>query len=462
MYVSRMTNDCLLNTWTHNSRIDHGVSLSITGPYEFVDIAVNTWAHNAAPVTLHDGTYAIFHIGNGDGPPSGGQNCTPGPPPPPPSPDVPCSKLKAVPGFTCHGGYCAGDRSGNGNCGATLAEPQLDCDGKDESACAAAAAAKCTAAAGCRSFGLAPAWGLMHAKFFNSGTDGLVPNGQWNVWVRDDDAAAPPQAVEVGPSGFTTFQEFAKTEPAAGSTIHVSASLAGPWTPLEPNTLGGCNNPAPWVHPNGTIYIVCGGSFKRAESIHGPWTTVSSFSHSGGPPGNYEDPYLFTDRRGSFHLIYHVYNTHENPPHGHECFNSTVSAHQYSTDGYTWHTSATSPYGTQVALTSGETVTVATRERPKLFFDAHGQMTHLINGVCGAPNCPNGPASGCVDCKHCRESRTRSLAGERCSLHAPVRPTVCVQLARRAAGMQTRTTRSSCRWTSEAFGLLGLSSLRSA
>jgi hypothetical protein len=95
-----------------------------------------------------------------------------------------------------------------------------------------------------------------------------------------------------------------------------------------------------------------------------------------------------------------VYNTHENPPHGHECVNSTVSAHQYSVDGYTWGSSLVSPYGTQVELSTGETITVATRERPKLFFDKTGQMTHLFNGVCSAPNCPNGPSTGCVDCKY--------------------------------------------------------------
>lgn len=61
--------------------------------------------------------------------------------------------------------------------------------------------------------------------------------------------------------------------------------------------------------------------------------------------------------------------------------------------------SPVSPYGTQVQLTSGETVTVATRERPKLWFNRNGQKTHLFNGVCSAENCPNGPATGCVDCK---------------------------------------------------------------
>ena len=66
--------------------------------------------------------------------------------------------------------------------------------------------------------------------------------------------------------------------------------------------------------------------------------------------------------------------------------------------------SKNSPYGTQVELNiqgpKPETITVATRERPKLFFDETGQMTHLFNGVCSAENCPNGPPTGCVDCKY--------------------------------------------------------------
>ena len=61
--------------------------------------------------------------------------------------------------------------------------------------------------------------------------------------------------------------------------------------------------------------------------------------------------------------------------------------------------SSAPPYGTQITRTTGETVTVATRERPKPFFDAHGVMTHLLNGVCGAANCTDS-RTGCVDCKY--------------------------------------------------------------
>jgi hypothetical protein len=140
------------------------------GPYELKDVAVNTWATNAAPITLNDGTFAIVHIGTGTGPPNGGQDCN--------------KSVSDVPP--------------------------------------------------CMTF-------------------------------QSYGARASSQDVTDG-----------------GSTIHVSSSLDGPWKPLSPNTLGGCNNPAPWVHPNGTIYIVCGNAFKRAASISGPWTTVSTFSHAGG------------------------------------------------------------------------------------------------------------------------------------------------------------------------------------
>jgi hypothetical protein len=67
----------------------------------------------------------------------------------------------------------------------------------------------------------------------------------------------------------------------------------------------------------------------------------------------------------------------------------------------------TQPYTSQVEYTttgggSGGTATmvVATRERPKLWFDSKGKMTHLVNGVCSAPSCTDSPKTGCMDCKY--------------------------------------------------------------
>ena len=68
-----------------------------------------------------------------------------------------------------------------------------------------------------------------------------------------------------------------------------------------------------------------------------------------------------------------------------------------------WHTIDAEPYSNAIELTSGKTLMVATRERPKLFFNQRGELSHLLNGVCGVPFCsrcigPCGP--GCCDCKY--------------------------------------------------------------
>ena len=225
-----------------------------------------------------------------------------------------------------------------------------------------------------------------YAIFHIGGGDGL-PDGGQNCTKPGSEQHSVNQSV------------YAEARATAGSTIHVASSLDGPWEPLTPNLLGGCNNPAPWVHKNGTIFIVCGASLKRATSIHGPWETVALINPSGTRvSGHYEDPYLYIDRRGHFHLLYHVYETHP----AYECVDATVAAHAFSPDGFSWYTSDVQPYTTQVVLSSGEKITVSTRERPKLFFAADGTPTHLLNGVCSALACPPpaGPSTGCVDCKY--------------------------------------------------------------
>ena len=104
-----------------------------------------------------------------------------------------------------------------------------------------------------------------------------------SIWQGDGAIIDHGVVIGMSPAQSPSSSSAASSSPAAaGSTIHVAKSLDGPWTPLEPNTLGGCNNPAPWVHPNGTIYCLCGNSVLRTNSIEGPWEHISSLSHSGG------------------------------------------------------------------------------------------------------------------------------------------------------------------------------------
>jgi hypothetical protein len=194
-------------------------------------------------------------------------------------------------------------------------------------------------------------------------------------------------------SGDTTAGSAARAPGDKGhlGTIHVSSSLSGPWIPLEGNTLPACSNPAPHIHPNGTYFIVCNHhQLYRSPTIQGPWTQIVDLQPildgaGGSVFGKYEDPYMYQDHQkygGNWHVIYHVYNTSEGRRGGKRaCFNTTVSGHIFSEDGLTWYPSPIPPFGARIALTGGTAVTVSTRERPYVYFDAEGEMTHLFNAV---------------------------------------------------------------------------------
>jgi hypothetical protein len=311
LYVSAMTNGCGLGRWSSNSRIEHAVADRPEGPYEFVGVAVNTWAHNAAPIALHDGSFAIVHIGTGAGKIDGGRNCTP------------------------------------------------------------------------------------NATTYNSAVRSSIASSIPVPAAAEGAAASDPS----------------KPKPK-GSRIHVAQSIGGPWLPLNNSgalPMDNCDNPAPWQHPNGTLFVACGREIKgnlinlwRAEAITGPWSFVTGLNNTFStptPPGKKEDIFVWTDHRGSWHALWHAFFLNEDiAPHRRSCVNSTVSMHTYSLDGYTWHAGAEQPYTTQVETTTG-TITVSTRERPKLFFAA-GHPTHLVNGVSGASQCAvGGPPSACTNCK---------------------------------------------------------------
>ena len=304
LFASAMTNDCGLNRWSSNSRIEHAVSETPAGPYAFVDVAIPTEAHNAAPIALPDGTYAIIHIFAGTGKPNGGRNCTP---------------------------------NSSSSCG--------------------------------------------------------------------------------GGSSSTLFG-VTKPPPPTAHNVHVSQSLFGPWTPLGiNNTLptSNCDNPSPFLHPNGSLFVACGRQIKGnyvhlwrsiSGTIRGPWTDVATLHPDGlvpsGPPGKWEDEFVWTDKRGHWHALWHAFDLSEHARKS--CVNSTVSAHTFSVDGIQWHASAKQPYTTQVVVDRGggvnETITVSTRERPKLFFNSKGVATHLLNGVSSASQCYlGGPPSACTNCK---------------------------------------------------------------
>lgn len=190
---------------------------------------------------------------------------------------------------------------------------------------------------------------------------------------------------------------------SVGSTLHYATNPYGPWTPVVPPPPG-CNNPAPFLHPNGTWYLFCSGPLYSAPSFFGPWTVAATPSpRNPGVPGSYEDPVLYVDPRGNWHIIWHVYTTSPVPP---TCVNSTVSGHWFSPDGLQWYAASTPPFPNTIPLTDGTTTLVSTRERPKILFDAAGDPTHLYNGVCATLSCAPTP---CVNCKYNGKTYTNAV-----------------------------------------------------
>jgi len=195
------------------------------------------------------------------------------------------------------------------------------------------------------------------------------------------------------------------TDPLASGVLHTATDPAGPWTPQNPPGLGGCNNPAPWVFPNGTIFLMCsqgGNNMYTASSWKGPWTGRQLiWSGDAGATSIWEDPFIWHDQRGFWKMIAHVY-----PQTGSsKNFWDRVSGYGYSLDGLHWTRFPWQPYTNEVEHSDGTTTAYTTRERPKIFFDPRDDITPLalFTGVARGTNC--------YDCKQqCGVDWTFNLA----------------------------------------------------
>lgn len=362
---------CGLSTWSKNSQITHVTSPTLGGPYKRQEVAVPTWSHNPIVREMPDGTFVLYHIGGGSNPlnatppqgycanngtsPCGEQSfdqCA--------IPVDPCS-LPSPPGYTCNPNVCMGS---GGDCGITLAEPTLQCNASAwDGGCIAAAAAACKSTPGCASFAMSNEWeGLNHAKLFAKG-GALTPNSQWVVW-------------ESGAS------ESARAQSNCTLEMHTATSTEGPWTKYGEAAITPCagNNPGPWVHPNGTVYIVFtefGMGLWRAETWRGPYTLIAKGACGGG-----EDPSLFLNPRGEWHCLYH------RSPFGNP---DVAIGHSYSLDGFQWFTASDPAANSTIATPGGGRVVHGKRERPHLYYE-DGKLAAFVSGMGIIPECdPDSP-----------------------------------------------------------------------
>lgn len=145
-------------------------------------------------------------------------------------------------------------------------------------------------------------------------------------------------------------------------------------------------NPSPILLPDGRIRVVVhtnypdgwsGEVIVEAASWKGPYHPITRDITS--CTKCQEDPFIWTDKRGHWHILYH--RMFDPPGPNPIPSPGWTGGHSFSKDGMHW-----SPifraYNTTVLFEDGGSVEMLRRERPKLIFGPDGVTpTHLSNGV---------------------------------------------------------------------------------
>lgn len=253
------------------------------------------------------------------------------------------------------------------------------------------------------------------------GTTTLMHGTATNVtgpfeWSPSMDITIPELGSFDGPKS-VVFTEAGRTKYSLwlGGNVWVADSAAGPFTMVQAFKYPG-HNPAPIWH-NGSFYTITGmqeSIMTTPKLVAGAqWTEWTSLAHAytlvptGWLP---EDPDMWVDKRGNWHIVNHCYDNHEYK----DCGTSVLSSHFFSKDGKTWDflTQGVQPYSHAVQYDDGTSHNFVTMERPNLYFDKHGQLTHIhlaADLVTGPEGCGNrtgphgGPAHfGHTPCDNCK------------------------------------------------------------
>jgi hypothetical protein len=252
----------------------------------------------------------------------------------------------------------------------------------------------------------------------------VAPDGTWVIFTLGPGFGRRAQAnctrdrgqrAKVKDSEEAEEQRTAFAAHAAGSslapvnfTVHSAPGPQGPWTPHTFSPVGwnvswslqnpGNWNPAPVFLPDGSLRVM-------AHTDWAPWAgeTILTAAHWKGPytvRGSdlldhcafcEEDPFMWRDKRGHWHVLYHrmfdpygALDPHwgkwKAQPASNPVPRGWSGGHAFSRDGFSW-SNWSRCYNTSVTLTDGKVVEHNRRERPKLLFDSDGSPTHLYNGV---------------------------------------------------------------------------------
>lgn len=134
-----------------------------------------------------------------------------------------------------------------------------------------------------------------------------------------------PQVLRERDTGDYLLFHLSASDPETGQTnwLSRSRSASGPFLPANTSAVPTCNNPAPAYHPNGSLYVICNHNQMTHippgdEALRrGAWAPLrlSLDPHApgaagcGDPARHFEDPHLWFDQRGNWHIIYRESNS---------------------------------------------------------------------------------------------------------------------------------------------------------
>ena len=204
-------------------------------------------------------------------------------------------------------------------------------------------------------------------------------------------------------NGTTPFENITMVQAPAppdgyvgGSYLHTADNPDGPWTPVKLPVEGG--NPTIWIDDDESLWFLFGSKGLYHGYINSNCTEIVNFTlitkyvQSDWNTSYYvsEDPFLYRDINGYFHIIWHnvspcnkVDNTYYgdgNPTRG------GCGGHSYNIDprdeNNKWYYSDKAAYNSSIVYTNGSVLNIGARERPKLFFMPGEKIPrYLINGV---------------------------------------------------------------------------------
>ncbi|KAI0181738.1 hypothetical protein GGR52DRAFT_53671 [Hypoxylon sp. FL1284] len=172
-------------------------------------------------------------------------------------------------------------------------------------------------------------------------------------------------------------------------SVSSAPDVRGPWT-APARVLNESTNPAPWplwTADNSTPEIALAvedNALYRADRFAGPYALARTmpWNTSDNAPRWTEDPFLWRDRRGNWHVLCHwlvdVAERGEKYPR--------VGAHLFARgglEGGNWTFRLETAYDTTVRFEDGGRIDYYRRERPSLYFSDDGALTplYLVTGV---------------------------------------------------------------------------------